>query len=183
MSMTFQELTSGDDAAEDRWLNRDEQRVWGAFSAATRLLLDRLDRDLQHDGGMPHSYYIVLAVLADAPDERLRMSDLARRTLSSSSRLSHAVRRLEMMGWVRRERCAGDRRGALAVLTDAGYAALQRAAPGHVASVRAHFFDALTPAQLDQLRYISETLAQHLGSDKRRTGRAREKKNSSTALE
>ncbi|MEU1887613.1 MarR family transcriptional regulator [Micromonospora sp. WMMD987] len=145
-----------------RWLDPDEQQTWRAFLAASRALTDTLDRELQRDAGMPHAYYEILVRLSDVPDRRLRMSELADLTGSSRSRLSHAVARLETSGWVRREECPTDRRGQIAVLTDAGFAALAAAAPGHVEGVRRHLFDALSPAQVDQLRRISETLVAHL---------------------
>ncbi|MBM7076062.1 MULTISPECIES: MarR family winged helix-turn-helix transcriptional regulator [Micromonospora] len=145
-----------------RWLDPDEQQTWRAFLTATRALTDTLDRELQHDAGMPHAYYEILVRLSEVPDRRLRMSELADLTGSSRSRLSHAVARLETAGWVRREDCPTDRRGQVAVLTDAGFAALAAAAPGHVEGVRRHLFDALSPAQVDQLRRISETLVAHL---------------------
>lgn len=93
----------------------------------------------------------------------MRMSQLADRSLSSRSRLSHAVSRLEERGWVAREVCAEDGRGQLAVLTDAGFAALEAAAPVHVESVRRHLFDQLTPAQVAAIRDVGETLLRHLG--------------------
>ncbi|MFY1627515.1 MarR family winged helix-turn-helix transcriptional regulator [Micromonospora sp. WMMD723] len=145
-----------------RWLDPDEQQTWRAFLTATRALTDTLDRELQHDAGMPHAYYEILVRLSEVPDRRLRMSELADLTGSSRSRLSHAVARLETTGWVCREDCPTDRRGQVAVLTDAGFAALAAAAPGHVEGVRRHLFDALSPAQVDQLRRISETLVAHL---------------------
>jgi DNA-binding MarR family transcriptional regulator len=141
-----------------RWLDDEEQRTWRAFVAATRLVFDSLDRELQRDAGMPHAYYEILVRLSEAPERRLRMSELADATSSSRSRLSHAVARLEEAGWVRREECETDRRGQLATLTEAGFEALRSAAPGHVRGVRAHLLDRLSPAQLRALREISETV-------------------------
>ncbi|BCJ31843.1 MarR family winged helix-turn-helix transcriptional regulator [Actinocatenispora sera] len=148
-----------------RWLTDDEQRTWRAFGPVLRLLVDRLDRDLRSAAGMPITYYELLVMLSEAPDRTLRMSELAQHTNSSPSRISHAVGKLEEAGWVRREHCAGDRRGWLAVLTPRGLAALKAAAPTHVASVRAHLVDVLTPAQVRQLGEISEALLAHLGPD------------------
>ncbi|MEH0971126.1 MarR family transcriptional regulator [Micromonospora sp. CPCC 205546] len=145
-----------------RWLDPDEQRTWRAYLTASRALTEALDRELQRDAGMPHAYYEILVRLSEAPRRRLRMSDLAEASGSSRSRLSHAVARLEAAGWVRREECPTDRRGQIAVLTEEGFATLAAAAPGHVEGVRRHLFDALSPAQVDQLRRISETLAAHL---------------------
>ncbi|MDG4759193.1 MarR family transcriptional regulator [Micromonospora sp. WMMD710] len=149
-------------AVMTRWLDPDEQRTWRAYLAASRALMDTLDRELQRDAGMPHAYYEILVRLSETPGRQLRMSDLAQAAGSSRSRLSHAVARLEAAGWVRREECPTDRRGQIAVLTDEGFATLAAAAPGHVEGVRRHLFDALSPAQVDQLRRISETLAEHL---------------------
>ncbi|MBQ1016564.1 MarR family transcriptional regulator [Micromonospora ureilytica] len=149
-------------AVMTRWLDPDEQRTWRAYLAASRVLMDTLDRELQRDAGMPHAYYEILVQLSEAPGRQLRMSQLAQAAGSSRSRLSHAVARLEAAGWVRREDCPTDRRGQIALLTDEGFATLAAAAPGHVDGVRRHLFDALSPAQVDQLRRISETLAEHL---------------------
>jgi DNA-binding MarR family transcriptional regulator len=152
-----------------RWLDAEEQRTWRAFLGATKLLFDQLDRELQRDAGMPHAYYEILVVLSEAPRRTLRMSELAALTRSSRSRLSHAVAKLEDKGWVHRRDCPTDRRGQLAELTTAGFAALVAAAPGHVEGVRTHLFDQLSPEQVAQLRQISEAVVHHLGGDRHRT--------------
>src|SRR5207248_7130274 len=97
------------------------------------------------------AYYQILVMLSEAPGRTLRMSELADKTWSSRSRLSHAVDRLEDRGWVQRLSCPSDKRGAFAVLTDAGYAVLEAAAPSHVESVQLLVFDQLTPEQVAQL--------------------------------
>lgn len=141
--------------AETRWLNPDEQRTWRAYLRATQQLQEHLDRDLQRDAGLPLAYYQILAMLSEAPDWTMRMSDLAAITWSSRSRLSHAVDRLEDNGWVQRLSCPSDKRGAFAALTPTGYAVLERVAPMHVESVRRLLFDRLSPTQIEQLREIS----------------------------
>jgi DNA-binding MarR family transcriptional regulator len=149
-------------AVETRWLDADEQKAWRAWLYSTQLLQDRLDRELTHRTGISHAYYEILVALSETPGRMMRMSELADRCLSSRSRLSHAVSRLEERGWVRRQVCAEDGRGQLAVLTDDGFEALEAAAPVHVTSVRTHLFDQLTPQQIDNLRDIGETLLRHL---------------------
>jgi DNA-binding MarR family transcriptional regulator len=148
--------------AETRWLDEEEQRAWRSYLVATRLLSAQLDRELQQESGMPHAYYEILVRLSEAPDRILRMSDLADASESSRSRLSHAVTRLEESGWVVRESCPTDRRGSFARLTDAGFAALAAAAPGHVEAVRTYLLDPLTPAQVRQLGEISEAIVHGL---------------------
>ncbi|GAB3466242.1 MarR family transcriptional regulator [Kineococcus endophyticus] len=145
-----------------RWLDDDEQVTWRTFLSATQLLLDRFDRQLQRDSGILLTYYEMLVRLSEAPDRSLRMSELAESSLSSRSRVSHAVARMEERGWIRREACPTDGRGYLAVLTDKGLEALAAAAPGHVETVRTTLFDRLTDDQLQQLRSISEVLLEHL---------------------
>lgn len=145
-----------------RWLDDAEQRTWRAFLTATQLLFEQLDHELQRDANIPHGYYEILVRLSEAPDLTLRMSQLAERSQSSRSRISHAVARLEEAGWVRRETCPTDRRGYMAVLTDEGFAALAAAAPGHVEGVRGHLFDSLSDEQVVQLRAISEAVGEHL---------------------
>jgi DNA-binding MarR family transcriptional regulator len=141
-----------------RWLDEEEQRAWRAYLTSSRLLFSQLDRELQRDSGIPHTYYDILVRLSESTDRTLRMSDLADASDSSRSRLSHAVARLEEAGWVRRESCPTDRRGSFATLTDAGFAALEAAAPGHVEGVRRHLFDRLTPAQVACLREIGDAI-------------------------
>jgi DNA-binding MarR family transcriptional regulator len=147
---------------EPRWLDAEEQKAWRAWLYSTQLLHDRLDRELIHQTGISHAYYEILVALSEAPDRSMRMSELADRCLSSRSRLSHAVSRLEERGWVRRQVCAEDGRGQLAVLTDEGFAALEAAAPVHVESVRVHLFDQLSPEQVTAMRDLGETLLRHL---------------------
>jgi DNA-binding MarR family transcriptional regulator len=149
-------------AGEPRWLDAEEQRAWRAWLYSAQLMLDRLDRELTRETGISHAYYEILVALSEAPDRALRMSELADRCLSSRSRLSHAVSRLEERGWVRRQVCAEDGRGQLAVLTDEGFAALEAAAPVHVESVRTHLFDQLSPEQVAHMRDLGETLLRHL---------------------
>jgi DNA-binding MarR family transcriptional regulator len=149
--------------AEPRWLDDNEQQAWRAFIAAQRVVNGRIEQQLQRDAGMPHTYFEILVRLADAADGRLRMSELAVATLGSRSRLSHAVNRLEKVGWVRREGIESDRRGQVAILTDEGRQKLKETAPGHVETVRQAVFDALTAEQVEQLHDICATLARHSG--------------------
>lgn len=141
-----------------RWLDDREQRTWRAFLAAATLVLEAVNRDLQRDTGIPHTYYEILVRLSEAPGRALRMGALADCSQSSRSRLSHAVARLEDRGWVRRTPCPQDGRGQVAELTEAGFAALEAAAPPHVESVRDRVLQPLDPAQQDQLREACEAL-------------------------
>jgi DNA-binding MarR family transcriptional regulator len=139
--------------ADPRWLSPAEQRAWRAHLAAHRLLTHRLDRDLQ-EHGLSFNDYEILVNLSESPERRMRMSDLADATIQSRSRLSHQISRMESAGLVVRENCEADRRGTFAVLTAHGWDTIQRVAPDHVAGVRRHLFDLLTPAQVSELEAI-----------------------------
>lgn len=144
--------------ATTRWLGAQEQQCWRSFLTACESLFSQIDAQLMHDSGLPHGYYEILVHLSEAPGRALRMSQLAAASTFSKSRLSHAVARLEDRGWVLRQNCPTDRRGQIAQLTDAGFAMLAGAAPGHVEQVRRSLIDALTPEQVAQLGAISAAI-------------------------
>ena len=135
---------------DPRWLSAEEQQAWRATVHLSQLLMRQLDRDLNAHGLSAHDYEI-LVELSEAPDTRLRMTELADATSQSRSRLSHQISRMESRGLVRRDDCEGDKRGTFAVLTDEGVAAIRRVAPDHVEHVRRHFIDRLTPRQLEEV--------------------------------
>lgn len=149
---------------DDRWLTDDEQRTWRTFMDAVRDFNAHLDRQLRRDSGMPVAYYEILVHLSEKPGRSMRMSELADMARSSRSRLSHAVAALEKSGYVHRCGTEADRRGSVARLTDEGHAALVEAAPGHVAEVRKHLFDVLTPEQQQALGEISRAVGDGLRS-------------------
>jgi DNA-binding MarR family transcriptional regulator len=135
-------------------LTDTEQQAWRRLAAVTMLLPAALESQLQRDADLTHFGYWAMAMLSEAPGRSMRMSELAALSYGSQSRLSHLVSRLEQQGYVRRERVGEDRRGYLAVLTEAGYAKVVATAPGHVDEVRARVFERLTPTQVKQLDEI-----------------------------
>ena len=138
---------------EPKWLNPREMKAWRSYIIASRRLLEALDSDLDgHDLSMAD--YEVLAQLSDAPDRRMRMSELAEIAMISKSRLSHRMKVMEKSGWVRREVCSEDKRGSFAVMTEKGWRAIVKAAPDHVASVRNRFVDHLTVKDQEELAKI-----------------------------
>lgn len=154
------------------WLDEEQQRYWRAWLAANTLLLDAFSRDLQESHGLTMADYEILVRLSEAPGcggddsaRRMRMSDLAEATLSSRSRLSHQIDRMERAGYVQRVPCTDDKRGYFAVLTPAGWDTLVAAAPSHVDSVRSRIVDVLTPEEFAALGKASKRLLDHLGAD------------------
>src|SRR5512134_1046964 len=122
--------------ADVRWLDEREQAAWRGLLTMHAQLQARLSRALQRDAGLSDADYGVLVALSEAPDDRLRIFQLGRFLQWEKSRLSHHLRRMEARGLVERRECDTDRRGAYVVLTARGRAAVEAAAPGHVAEVR-----------------------------------------------
>jgi DNA-binding MarR family transcriptional regulator len=144
--------------AEPDWLDDEEQRAWRSWITMSEWLRAQVARDLQRDAGLSDADYVVLVQLSEAPEHRVRMTDLAARLRWSKSRLSHQVARMEARRLLERQNCPNDARGAFAVLTPSGLAEIRRAAPDHLASVRRHFIDLLDRDQLRQLTSIAETV-------------------------
>jgi DNA-binding MarR family transcriptional regulator len=147
-----------------QWLDGDERSTWLALAAVMVKLPAALDAQLQRDAGLSFFEYMVLAMLSERPAQTMRMSELAALTHASPSRLSHVASRLEKQKYLRREPCPQDGRATNAVLTNAGMNKVVSAAPGHVAAVRAHVFDALTVSQRAQLRSIGTRILTHVDS-------------------
>ncbi len=132
-----------------RWLSEREQELWRGWIAASMLLPERTNRDMLEQHGLTGTDYQILVELSEAPQRRLRMSTLAQSTQLSRSRLSHQIDRMTRAGLVQREVCGEDGRGMFAVLTDTGWDTIVTAAPDHVASVRTHLVDLLTPEEFE----------------------------------
>jgi len=147
------------------WLNEREERAWRAYTRLRAQLSAQISRDLARRSGMSESEYAVLVHLSESPDQRLRSFELCDELQWERSRLSHQLTRMERRGYITRQECPSDARGSFVVLTDEGRAAIEAAAPGHVADVRQHFIDALTDDQLDALAEIAETVIDRLSSD------------------
>jgi DNA-binding MarR family transcriptional regulator len=145
-----------------RWLDPDQQRAWRAFLRMHGLLTARLNRQLQADSGLSLADYEVLVQLTEAPDGRLRPYELQRELQWEQSRLSHHLTRMQRRDLVRRDECTEDGRGAFIALSDAGRAAIESAAPGHVDAVRELFFADLTPDQVATLEKLSTAVAARL---------------------
>lgn len=144
------------------WLEEEELRAWVRLVALVELLPGVLEGQLRRDAGLTHFEYFVLAVLSEAPEQTLRMTSLAGRTNATLPRLSHVVRRLEGRGLVERFPCAEDGRATNVRLTGDGRDLVVKTAPGHVANVRRHVIDALTPEQVAQLSSIAGAILERV---------------------
>ena len=145
-----------------RWLTDDEQRAWRGLLQMTSQLNARMNRQLQDDYGVSLADYDVLVALSEAPEGRLRVFEIAGALAWEQSRVSHQIARMQRRGLVARQECPADARGAFAVLTDVGRAAIERAAPAHVETVRELVFDGLSRDQLAALTAITSRVLDRL---------------------
>ena len=150
-----------------RWLTEDEQRAWRALLQMSGRLDAHLNRQLQDSSGLSKADYDVLVPLSEAPEGRLRVFELAAALSWEQSRLSHHLGRMQKRGLVRREDCASDRRGAVVVLTTAGRAAIERAAPSHAETVRSVVFDGVTAGQVAAVTAVAEQVLRRLDEEQR----------------
>jgi DNA-binding MarR family transcriptional regulator len=139
-------------------LTDDQLAAWRSFLQAHAVVIRRLEADLLVEHQLPLASYDVLVQLVEAPGRRLRMTELAQRVLISRSGLTRLVDRLEREGLVRREACDDDARGLFAVLTDAGYARLRRAASTHLRGVQNYAVGQLDDRQVAALADICATM-------------------------
>ncbi len=148
-----------------RWLTADQQQVWRTYLGATNRVRQHLDNELRQFD-LDLAEYEILVRLSEAHCRAIRMSELAEQVGQSRSRLTHTVTRLEAKGLLSRGSCPDDRRGVLAVLTDEGYAFLEKVAPYHVASVRELLVDPVDPEDFTTLgRVMSRVLEAELPQD------------------
>ncbi|GAB2853315.1 MarR family transcriptional regulator [Streptomyces deserti] len=144
----------------------EEQHAWRGFVRLHERLGGRLSRLLQSESNLSAADFAVLVNLTDAPEGRQRYQDLARSLEWEKSRMSHHIARMAGRGLVVREECPEDGRGAFVVITDAGRAAIEAAAPRHVEAVRELFLDHVTPAELRVLAEVSERVVAKMDEDR-----------------
>jgi DNA-binding MarR family transcriptional regulator len=142
----------------------EELAAWRAFIETSERIRGAIGSRLQADSGLSTGDYSVLLSLSEAPENRVRSSELAAAIGWERSRLSHHLGRMEQRGLIRRDNCLTDSRGAEAVLTPEGAAAFRRASPPHLHAIQELFVSALTPEQLETVTTISAALASHLES-------------------
>jgi len=141
-----------------RRLSPEELRAWRAFLRSHATVSRSLERALE-SSDLTLAGYGVLVVLSAAPEERLRLHELAERIGLTKSGLSRLVDRLEARGFIERHACELDKRGQFAVVTAAGRRAFRRAAPGHLGAIAARFADHLSPSELTVLSRALERVA------------------------
>jgi DNA-binding MarR family transcriptional regulator len=168
--MTPVEATDADadvngDVGEVKWLDESEARAWRSFQRMQMRLLARLVKDLGAHSGLSYQDYAVLVALTDQPAGGMRLFQLGHELGWEKSRISHQVTRMAQRGLVEKHTCGTDKRGATVIVTEAGRHEISAAAPSHLRAVRRLFVDRLTPAQLENLTDLAETVLAALAEE------------------
>jgi DNA-binding MarR family transcriptional regulator len=135
--------------------------AWGCLLRLQSQVVARIEEDLREQGEISLTWYDVLLALENAPENRLRMREIADRIVLSRSALTRSVDKLEAEGYLRRERCSHDERGAYAVLRMKGQRALAEARPVYWAGIKKYFAGNLTVADISNLERIFEKILTH----------------------
>ena len=152
----------------DELVKTSRQELWRIFLSANVQLMERLDHELQQRSSLNLTDFEILSVLSESPDNRLRMSDLARQVLVSRSRLTYRVDRLAEVDFVSREECEDDRRGLWAIITDVGNEALESAKAGHFVDIDTWFFDLMSEDEQPVLEGVMTRIDEKLSNNRRR---------------
>lgn len=147
------------------WLDEREAKAWRGLQFMNMQLDAALARELADDSNLSMQDYGVLVALTDRDDASLRAYELAELLGWDKTRLSHHVKRMAARGLVAKQTCPSDRRGYFVVITPEGRAAIEAAAPGHVAAVRRLFIDHLTDDELDALASVTTKVLRALTDD------------------
>jgi DNA-binding MarR family transcriptional regulator len=139
-------------------LDNLQNSVWRLFITANVKLLDRIGEKFSQAELPSMDWYDVLLTLKEAPEYRLRLSELAQKVLLSRSNLTHLVDRLEKAGLLDRERCPSDRRGTYAVLTEAGLAMQQKMWTVYAEGIAEYFGCHLDDEELQVMQRVLERM-------------------------
>ncbi len=150
-----------------RPLSASDPRIepWRAFLQAHARVTRRLDEELRAEHDLSLAEYDALLTIADAPDRRIRMRQLADRVILSKSGVTRLIDRLVLDGLVQRDVCLSDARGAEAVLTPAGLDRLRHASRTHLRGIDEHFLAALEPEDLTAIQRSMRAVAERAGAD------------------
>lgn len=155
------------EGAHVRALSPQDPRIepWRAFLQAHARVTRRLDEELRAEHDLSLAEYDALLSIAEAPDRRIRMRQLADRVILSKSGVTRLIDRLVLDGLVQRDACLSDARGAEAVLTSAGLDRLRRASRTHLRGIDEHFLAAVEDADLSVIQRSMRSVAERAGVD------------------
>jgi DNA-binding MarR family transcriptional regulator len=143
---------------QDEYLTEAEFRAWHGCLSFTNNAMWALDAALRGEHDISLTEFDVLITLFNAPNDRLRMTELSNRVVLTASGLTQLVTRLDSKGLVSRTVDEADRRSYFATLTRAGHARLRESRPTHNEVIRSRLTRRLSAEQLDALGSLWEAI-------------------------
>ena len=143
--------------AQDAISEADQQthlQMWRSFLEAHSTVVKHLERRMHEQHGLPLAWWDVLIQLADGPEGRLRMGELAESVLLTRSGITRLVDRMIGEGLVEREPCPGDRRGYFAVITQKGKDTIEKIGPDHSKDAWEVFLGHITQEEAELLEQV-----------------------------
>ena len=144
--------------------------MWRAFIEAHSSIMRNLEQAMEDEHGVALTWFDVLVHLEEAPDNRLRLGELAESVILTRSGITHLVDRMVEAGLIRREPCPGDRRGYFGVLTQEGKDTLERVGPSHSQKAREVFLRHVKPEEVSVMRGCSPGCSRRKGVKNSATG-------------
>lgn len=158
-------------------LKSEQLAAYFALMEVSSLLQYAVDEHLRSDGDLSWVQFQILARLVDAPEGRLRMTDLADGVVYSRSGLTYQAGLLDKRGLITRSVSPDDERSVLVTVTPAGRALVAGVLPGHVDRVRQLLFDSLTDDDVAALTDILGRVRQHMRAAPPRSAKPRARRN------
>lgn len=149
--------------ANQKWLNSAEMKAWRGFVSTSNDLLNLIARDLE-PFGIDGGDYQLLAMLSEAPNQKLKMCDLAEKLRLSRSGLTRRMEGVMKAKYVSQIRDEDDGRVIFAHLTKKGFDFIKTIAPHHLKSVRNRMIDLLSPAEIKAFGSGFEKIAKNVNS-------------------
>jgi DNA-binding MarR family transcriptional regulator len=147
-------------------LDKMRNSTWRLFLTAKIQAVEKIQEKLSAADLPPLEWYDVLLELKEAPDRRLRLSELAERVLLSRSNLTRLLDRLENNGLLQRQRCPSDRRGAFAVLTEAGAAMQEKMWAVYSEGIAEYFGDLLSDEEVEVMQQALKKILGEISTHK-----------------
>ncbi|KUL41611.1 MarR family winged helix-turn-helix transcriptional regulator [Actinoplanes awajinensis] len=157
-------------------LSPEELGAYFAVMEVSSLLQYAVDAHLRAEGDLSYVQFQILARLVDAPDGRLRMTDLADGVVYSRSGLTYQAGLLDKRGLITRSSSPDDERVIVVTVTDSGRALVARVLPGHVADVRRLLFDPMATGDLAALSEVLGRVRAHMRATPPRSAKPRAKR-------
>ncbi|WP_422738075.1 MarR family winged helix-turn-helix transcriptional regulator [Micromonospora sp. WMMD729] len=154
-------------------LDAEQLGAYFALMEVSSLLQYAVDEHLRADGDLSYVQFQLLARLVDAPEGRLRMTDLADSVVYSRSGLTYQAGLLDKRGLITRSPSPDDERSVMVTVTDAGRELVAHVLPGHVDRVRQLLFAPISKRDLAAISAVLGRVRDHMRANPPRSAKPR----------